>query len=45
MLEVAKYLQGKTYRDIKQIVMKMKRMYSSAFSEGIESLEDPLTQV
>ena len=33
MLEVAKYLQGKTYRDIKQTVMKIKRKLPAYFTQ------------
>ena len=32
MLEIAKYLQGKTYRDIKQTVIKIKRKLPAYFN-------------
>ena len=37
MLEIAKYLQGKTYRDIKQIVQKMRRAFPLAFKSDAVS--------
>ena len=35
LLEVAKYLQGKTFRDIKQTIQKIKRKLPAYFKENV----------
>ena len=49
MLEMAKYLQGKTFRDIKQTMMKFKRKLPQYFMRKSQNInidvnEEPLTQ-